>query len=52
MLVLNPGTEEYRRADEKLREAIEAKRKQLPQDRHDIRESAVYVDLESDGARW
>jgi AbiV family abortive infection protein len=52
MMALPPGTEEYRQADDKLREAIEAKRKRLPQDRHDMRESALYVDLDNSGTRW
>lgn len=52
MLGLTPGTEEYRRANEKLDEAIKAKAKRLPQDRHDMRTSALYVDLDDDGVTW
>ena len=52
MLGLTPGTEEYRRANDKLDEAIKAKAKRLPQDRHDMRTSALYVDLDDDGTTW
>jgi len=52
MMMLTPGTEEYRRADDKLHEALEAKRRRLPQDRHNMREAALYVDLDDAGTHW
>ena len=51
-LGLTPGTEEYRRANDKLDEVIKAKARRLPQDRHDMRTSALYVDLDDDGTTW
>ena len=52
MMSLRPGTEEYRRANGRLDEAVQAKGKRLPHDRHDMRTSALYVDLDDDGSTW
>jgi len=52
MLGLTPGTEEYRRANDRFDEAIKAKARRLPQDRHDMRTTALYVDLDDDGTTW
>lgn len=47
-----PGSAEQIAAREVIRAASEAKAKRDPQDRHDLREIALYVDLDSSGTTW
>jgi AbiV family abortive infection protein len=47
-----PGSRERLAARDVIRLASAAKAKRDPQDRHDVREVALYVDLDSTGARW
>jgi AbiV family abortive infection protein len=51
-LTLTLGTEEYRQADARLQEALRAKGRRLPQERHEMRMSALYVDFDDDGVSW
>jgi len=47
-----PGSAEQVAAREVIRAASEARAKRDPQDRHDLREVALYVDLDSSGTTW
>ena len=46
------GSAAWAAAREVIRAASEAKAKRDPQDSHDVREVALYVDLDSSGTRW
>jgi AbiV family abortive infection protein len=48
----DPRSLEWVAARDVIRSALEAKAKRDPQDRHDTRESALYVDLDSNGTSW
>lgn len=47
-----PGSEEWQRASKTPHLAIGAIRKRLPQERHEMRERALYVDLGESGTAW
>ena len=47
-----PGTEEWQRASDTVNVATDRKRKRLSQDRHEMRERALYVDLDGNGTKW
>ena len=47
-----PGSAEQVAAREVIRAASQARAKRDPQDRHDLREVALYVDLDSSGTTW
>jgi AbiV family abortive infection protein len=47
-----PGSTEQVAARKVIRAASEAKAKRDPQDRHDLREVALYVDLDPSGTTW
>jgi hypothetical protein len=52
MMALTTGTDEYRRIDDKLHEALKAKHRRLPEERRNLRETALYVDLDETGTGW
>jgi AbiV family abortive infection protein len=47
-----PSSPESVAARDVIRAALEAKAKRDPEDRHDTRENALYVDLDSNGTSW
>jgi AbiV family abortive infection protein len=47
-----PGDPEYQQARELIEAATKALAKRLPNDRHDARMRALYVDLEDSGSDW
>lgn len=47
-----PRSPEWVAASDVIRAASDAKAKRDPQDRHDKRENALYVDLDSNGTSW
>lgn len=47
-----PGSEKWQQASKTVDLATEAKRKRQPQDRHEMRENALYVDLDTSGTAW
>jgi hypothetical protein len=48
----DPGSEEWQQAFKAVELAISTKRKRQPQDRHEMRERALYVDLDPTGTAW
>ena len=48
----DPGSEEWQQASKAVELAINTKRKRQPQDRHEMRERALYVDLDPTGTAW
>ena len=49
---VEPGSKEWQQASKAVELARNAKRKAQPQDRHKIRERALYVDLDAAGTAW
>ena len=49
---VDPGSEEWQQASKVVDLATDLKRKRQPQDRHEMRESALYVDLDATGTAW
>jgi AbiV family abortive infection protein len=49
---VNPGSEEWQQASKAVKLATDMKRKRQPQDRHEMRERALYVDLDATGIAW
>ena len=46
------GSPEWKAARDKISDAVASKTKRDPQDRHDMREKALYVDLDVNSNRW
>ncbi|MGH9932321.1 MAG: hypothetical protein ACREA9_24225, partial [Pyrinomonadaceae bacterium] len=49
---VDPGSGKWQQASKTGDLATDAKRKRQPQDRHEMRQSALYVDLDAAGAAW
>ncbi len=49
---LPPRSEEWQQASKAANIAADKKRKRQPQDRHKMRENALYVDLDTSGTAW
>jgi AbiV family abortive infection protein len=49
---VNSGSEEWQQASKAVKVATDMKRKRQPQDRHEMRERALYVDLDATGIAW
>jgi AbiV family abortive infection protein len=49
---VDPGSEKWQQASKTVDLSTKAQRKRQPQDRHEMRESALYVDLDATGTAW
>jgi hypothetical protein len=52
LLKVHPESEKWQQASDTVDVATDAKGKHQPQDRHEMRENALYVDLHATGTGW